>query len=84
METMARREAPSDERIHKLGLAKLINQSHGGAVVSVWDMDDLPQDWVDFFIGMNNDLSKIQARQDKIAQGFKDFEANHPQYGKRQ
>ena len=84
METMARRGTPEDERIHKLGVAKIINQSLGGIVIAPWEVDDLPQDWVDFFLGINNDFPAIQARQARIAQGFRAFEENHPQYGKRQ
>ncbi len=82
MEAMARKQTPEDERIHKLGLAKLINQHHNGTVISVWQIDDLPQDWVDFFTGIQSMPSVIE-RQRKIAAGFKKFEDEHPQYGKR-
>ena len=84
METMARRQTPDDERIHKLGLAKIINQSHGAPVCTVWDVDDLPPDWVDFFLAFSNDLPRAMERQKKIDEGFQAFEAAHPQYGKRQ
>lgn len=62
----------------------MINENHAGAVVSVWDVDDLPQAWVDFFIGVNEDLPQAIARQKKVDQQFAQFEAAHPQYGKRQ
>ena len=82
METMARKGTPDDERMHKLGLAMQINASHGGGVISVWEVDDLPQDWVDFFVGMTH-MPRIVERQRKIDQAFKKFEDEHPQYGKR-
>ena len=81
---MANKKPPEDERIHKLGLAKMINQSHGGLVCSVWDIDELPQDWVDFFIAINSDLPQARVRQEKIDRVFNEFEASHLQYGKRQ
>lgn len=83
MEALARKNTPEDERLLRLGLVRQINDSHGGAVLSVWDVDDLPQDWVEFFTGLQA-MPRIIERQKKIDAMFKMFEENHPQYGKRQ
>lgn len=84
MQAMSRKGAPEDERIHKLAVAKMVNQSLGGIVITPWEVDDLPQDWIDFFISLNTELPRMTERQLKIDKVFREFEQNHPQYGKRQ
>lgn len=39
--------------------ARRINQAAGGAVVAPWELDDLPDEWIDAAFG----LEDVQARQ---------------------
>ncbi|MBS4061462.1 MAG: hypothetical protein KG029_13770 [Bacteroidetes bacterium] len=39
----------------RISLARMINRQCGGAVVAPWDVDDLPNDWLDAFRLLESD-----------------------------
>ena len=40
----------------------MINQVLGFGAVTVWDVDELPEDWIDFFMAVHTELPQAQER----------------------
>ncbi len=80
---MAHKRATDHERLSYLTIARLINKAHGGAVITAMDVEQLSDDWLDFFEGVMITLPKKQQRQRTIDQKFEQFEREHPTYGQR-
>jgi hypothetical protein len=80
---MARGETPADRRIFELNMAKIINRESGAPVVNMWNVADLREEDIDFFLAITADLQAEKERHSRIQQLFREFEARHPTYGKR-
>ncbi len=59
-----------------------MNLAHGGTVVSAWDVDDLPDEFVDACEALVNDLPKMKKGLAKIESHMAKSRAEHPQYRK--
>lgn len=68
--------------IAAIWLARTINKHSGGTVIAPWQINDLPEDWIDVFVGLERDLPTLQAQQKKIKDRFAKMEAAHPTYRK--
>ena len=69
--------------MNSLAVARLVNKAHGGAVMTAMEVEQLSDDWVDFFEGVMVTLPKKQERERRIRQKFEQFEREHPTYGQR-
>ncbi|NSW52210.1 MAG: hypothetical protein HPY85_06875 [Anaerolineae bacterium] len=47
-------------------MAQMVNRMSGGAVISPWEVGELPQDWVDVFLGMTSELPTMREGFRKI------------------
>ena len=63
-------------------LARTINQQCGGVVVAPWEVQDLPEAWLDVFRGVALDLPVLQAQQRAINERFEKMRREHPTYKK--
>lgn len=79
---MAAKQTVSHPALDNLTLARIINRLHGGNVIAAWEVDQLDDVWLDVFLGVGEELPKKQQRQRLIAQKFKEFESEHPTFGK--
>lgn len=77
LEAMAQGRVTGHERLDDVAIARIVNRVHGAAVVSAWDVGQLPDEWVDVFIGIAIDLPRKQARRKAIDQKFKEFEQEY-------
>jgi hypothetical protein len=75
--------AGATEKINNIHLAKLINFASGGAVIRPWEVDQLPQEWLDTFMMMLIDMPKVKTAAQEIKTIVDDIKRNHPTYGKR-
>jgi len=56
--------------------------AHGGTVIGAWDVDDLPEEFVDACDALVNDLPKMKRGTAKIDAYMEKVRAEHPQYRK--
>lgn len=57
-------------------LSKRINRLLGGMVVSPWDVDDLPQDWIDAVLNLEENVV-LNRSWEKVEDKFAEFRRNH-------
>lgn len=53
-------------RLYDIYVARTINDAVGGAVVAPWDIDDLPEDWLDAASALARGLSETRDAVRKI------------------
>jgi hypothetical protein len=58
---IARSGQTNDERLIKIIRAQQINHVVGGAAVMPWEVDELPEEWLDLFTGMVDELPAMTA-----------------------
>ena len=74
--------ASSDPFLRKVFVAQTINRVHGGAVVSVWDIDELDEATIDIFYGLVQDLPRLQEDENRAQTIRMEWLRRHPTYGK--
>lgn len=47
-------------------LAQRINQAAGGAVISPWEVNDLPDEWIDAAKGLTSELAELRAGTQQV------------------
>lgn len=60
--------------------ARAVNMAHGGTVVSAWNVDDLPDEFIDACDALINDLPNMKKGTAKIDAYMAKVRAEHPQY----
>lgn len=81
LEGLARGAPVQHDMLRRLRLAQTINRLHGGAVVSLWDLDDLDRATEDFFMAYALDYPRMQRRVAAAEQQRMTWLRAHPQYG---
>jgi hypothetical protein len=71
----------NDPYLVNVQIAKLINTHAGGAVIAPWDVDELPDVWIDTFM-MLSKLPEMRKAQKTIENAFERHAAKHPHYRK--
>jgi len=66
----------------QIGLARQINLASGGVVIAPWEVDELPETWLDAFRFSTEDLSKTKDARQKISSVKSAWLSKHPTYGK--
>jgi hypothetical protein len=51
----------------RVSMARMVNRQCGGAVVTPWDVDKLPQDWLDVFRLLETDGERKKETADRVA-----------------
>jgi len=62
--------------------ARAVNMAHGGTVISAWEVDNLPDEFVDACTAIVNDLPGMKKGTRKIEEYMAKVRAEHPQYRK--
>jgi len=70
---VARTGATGHPQIQAVWLAHIVNRYCGGAVISPFEVDQLSDDWIEVFIGLADDLPKMQTAQKQADQKFVEF-----------
>lgn len=79
---VARDGRTSDKRLKAVFLAKKANEVMGGAAIMPWDVENLPDEWLDVFCGLADELPGLQemnknqarVRQDWLAKnGYRSY-----------
>ena len=68
--------------IQAVWLAKIINAQSGGTVIAPWEIDQLPEEWLDLLLGIGTDLQQMKEAQDRVDAWFKKTRREHPTYSK--
>jgi len=79
---IAQTGATDDEMLIKIFKARAVNLAHGGTVISAWDIDELPEEFVDACDALVNDLPNIKKGTAKIDAHMAKVRSEHPQYRK--
>ena len=79
---IAQSGATSNELLIKIYKARAVNLAHGGTVVSAWDVDDLPDEFIDACEALVNDLPNIKKGTAKVDAYMAKRRAEHLQYRK--
>ena len=66
----------------QIALARTINLASGGAVIAPWEVDQLPETWLDAFRFSVSDLQVATRARQKIQDVHSAWLAKHPTYGK--
>ena len=66
----------------QIALASRINQASGGAVIAPWQVDDLPETWLDAFRFSVDELPSASMAMQKIRSAQNAWLASHPTYRK--
>ncbi len=67
MLSLAEGGGTSEPHLAAVYLARMINQQLGGALVGPWDVEDLPEEWLDVFRGLSRDLPAMRAGKAQVA-----------------
>ena len=75
----------TDPILAAIALAGKINQRAGGALVAPWEVDRLPDEWLDAYRVLADALATQQTRQQQQSRTegfFAAFRRKHPNYHK--
>ena len=78
--SLALKGTTSNEKFLAMDIANAINAQSGGVVVSPWEVDQLPQDWIDAIMAVSRGLPKMQEGMRKIKQVKDKIVAKHETY----
>ena len=79
---LAQTGATDNEMLIKIFKARAVNLAHGGTVISAWEIDELPGEFVDACDALINDLPNMKRGVAKIESHMAKVRAEHPQYRK--
>lgn len=63
-------------------LAKTINGFSGGAVIAPWEVEQLPEEWLDVFKAFTEDMPTMTKARAKVQAVKSAWLNRHPTYGK--
>ncbi len=70
---VARTGRTNDPFLSNIFIAQRINRLSGGAVIAAWEVDQLPDDVLDVFAGLANDLPVYQKDMQDTEKTFEGF-----------
>lgn len=74
---LARGEGTGHPLLAAYLLAQRINQAAGGAVVAPWEVDDLPDEWIDAAKGLTDELPEMAAGAQAVEDHLKKWREEH-------
>jgi len=63
-------------------LSKVINTQAGGPVIAPWEVEQLPEEWLELALKMATDLPEMQKARQKAQKYFEKYRKEHPSYRK--
>ena len=60
----------------------MINESHGGVVIAAWEVDQLPDTWIDAFAVLRDEMPEMVEHFQRVERERAKWRREHPQYGK--
>jgi hypothetical protein len=79
---LAQTGATQDELLSKILIARIINTAHGGTVIGSWEVDELPEEYVEACRALVFRLPGIQEGVRKLEEYMEERRKEHPQYRK--
>lgn len=79
---MAQTGATENELLSNILIARIINTAHGGTVVGAWEVDLLPDEYVDACRALTLGFPGIQKGMERVEEIMQEHRRNHPQYRK--
>ncbi len=76
---MAEGSAPNNEHINAINIANVINQYSGGVVIAPWEVDHIPNNWIETFLAMTN-LPSMKSVVDEQKAIVEKWKRDHPTY----
>lgn len=61
-------------------MARKINGALGGPFVAPWEVDELPEDWIDAVLGLTDRLPKMQQGRRQVEKKLEELRKRHPNY----
>jgi len=61
-------------------LARKINQACGGAVLRPWEVDELPDEWIEGLTALVTDLAQAESGAAQLRAYMDNWLASHPRY----
>lgn len=80
---MALGGAHNNEKIEAIQYAQIINRLSGAAVIAPWEVDLLPNEWINVFYQMAVVYPKMRKGTQQAKKIVDEIKRNHPTYGKR-
>lgn len=68
--------------LNEIGMAKMINQALGGPFVAPWEIDQLPDVFLDAIQALNVDLVAMRRHYQQVESHFEHMRREHPTYRK--
>lgn len=78
--SLAEGQGTRDSLIARIVTARRINQTVGGLLVAPWELDELPDEWLDAFMGMGSDLASFREGKAKVEDIFSKWRNAHKDY----
>lgn len=74
--------ATTDPVLTNINMAQMANRLHGGPVVAAWEIDQLPDDWLDAIVATSVELPEYERGFAKVEKHKVAWRAKHPTYRK--
>ena len=68
--------------LSKIQLASMTNRLHGGPVIAAWEIDQLPDDWLDAIVLTSIKLPALQRGLQKLEAYKQAWRTRHPTHRK--
>ena len=62
--------------------ARYVNAAHGAPVIAAWEVDELPDDWIDTMTALATKMPGLQAGLAKLEANKQAWRNRHPTYRK--
>ncbi len=72
----------SNKFLARVALAQMVNRISGGAVIAPWDVDGLPEVWLDVFRALSEDMPSMAKAKGQVQKIKNAWLQRHPTYGK--
>lgn len=80
---LARKRGTTHPLIVAFLAAQRINQAAGGAVISPWELDELPDEWLDAALALTTDLQQIRQGTQQVEKRLAEWRAEHRKQSER-
>lgn len=73
-------EGTTDQHLASIILARKINTALGGAILSPWDVEELPDGWLDAVKALTDQLPEIRRGRRQVEKKLEEIRKRHPNY----
>jgi len=79
---VARRGATQHPALRQILTAQIINRTLGGVVVRPWEVDELPDEWIDTIMALATELPGYRKGLATVEDVLSKWRQSHPTYRK--